>query len=69
MPGPHTPPIPITALDPARHPDYPEVARWQADIDAGHIAIPAPDPAICANLLHTDALFRARARWFGSARA
>jgi len=69
MPGPHTPPIPVTALDPAAHPDHPEVARWQADIAAGRIAAPAPDPAIRANLLRTDALFRERARWIGSARA
>jgi len=68
MPGPHTPPLPITALDPATLPDHPEVARWQADIDAGTIATPAPDPAIRANLLHIDALFRERARC-GSARA
>ena len=51
---------PATWHDPARHPDHDPVRAWQAHVDAGRIGQHLPvDPAIAANLLRTEALFRA----------
>jgi hypothetical protein len=46
-------------IDPAQHPETEQVLSWQAHLDAGRIGgNPPPNPAVTANLLATDALFR-----------